>query len=140
MKNIALSAFVLLSFSISILLFQISCRDEAMAQVPGLPFEPRYRFLYIYHDDNTNNTEFWTAKYDGTDKKQIPITLPTGLTFSGPSGRLTPDGETLIFTLKNEENTKYIYSVFTNGTDLKLIIDGSDKTGDGKVYDVAQTY
>jgi hypothetical protein len=140
MKKIAYSTIILLLFSISMILFQISCRDEAVAQLTGVSFEPKYRFLYTYHDDKTNDTEFWTAKHDGTDKKQIPITLPSELTFSGPSGRLTSDGETLIFTVKDANNIKYIYSIFTNGTDLKMIVDGSTKTGDGKVYEVAQTY
>jgi hypothetical protein len=175
MKRILKSFIVLLLFSLSLILFQLSCDEEVDAQHKDYILPPATastlggvkvgeglsvtidgilslteghnngqesldRFLYVFYNDNTNTTEFWTAKHDGTDNKQIPISLPSGLKISSQSGVLTPNGQTLIFTVRDLSNVKYIYSISIDGSNLKKLIDGTGKTGDGIVYDVLQTY
>lgn len=138
MKKIIYSTIVLTAFSLSLILFQISCQDDALAENNDI--KSSNRFLYAHYDDNSNTTEYWTANMDGTDSKKIPITLPGGLSLSDYSGKLTPDGQTLIFSVRDEHRVSYIYSVSVDGSNLKKIIDGTGKTGDGIVYEVLQTY
>lgn len=177
MKNrIIKSSIVLIVFSFSILVFNLSCEEPVQAQqqeyvLPpatattlggikvgdglsvtsdgtlsvtegqgGQPSEPFNRFLYVFYNDNTAETEFWTAEFDGSDNKKIPISLPAGLKISGQTGTITPDGQTLIFAVRNNDNKKYIYSVSLDGSGLKQIIDGSATTGSGIIYDIMQTY
>jgi len=175
-KKILKSSIVLILFSLSILIFNLSCEEPVLAQQQNyvLPsatsstlggikvgggltittdgilsvvedknthiYEPHNRFLYVFYNDIIAETEFWTAKLDGSDMKKIPISLPSGLKISSQSGVLTPDGQTLIFTVMNESDLKYIYSISTSGGDLKKLIDGTSTTGFAIIYDVLQTY
>lgn len=102
--------------------------------------EPLNRFLYVLYNDNTNVTEFWTAKHDGTDNKKIPVSLAAGLTIASQSAVLTPNGQTLIFSATDNNDVKFIYSISIDGSNLKKLVDGTGKTGAGIVYDVLQTY
>jgi hypothetical protein len=101
------------------------------------------RFLYVFGIEDSETVEYWTAKNDGTDNKQIPITLPAGLNLV-EDGHLTPDGNTLIFTVEeaSADEVRHIYSVAVDGTNLKKLIDGAGKTGSAgsKYFTVNQTY
>ena len=170
------SSIVLILFSLSALVFNLSCEEPVLAQQPdyvlppatastlggikvgdglsvtndgtlsvtqgqaGQTNEPLNRFLYVFYNDNTMETEFWTAKHDGTDNKKIPISLPSGLNISMQTGILTPNGQTLIFTVRDESNIKYIYSISTDGKKKKKLVDGITTTGPGIVYHILQTY
>ena len=175
-KRIIKSSIVLILFSFSMLVFNLSCEEPVQAQQQnyvlqpatastlggirvgnglsvttdgtlsvsgeqnGQVYKPLNRFLYVIYNDNTGETEFWTAKHDGTDNKKIPISLSSGLRISSQGGILTPNGQTLIFTVRDESNVKYIYSISTDGSDLKKLVDGTSMTGPGIAYDVLQTY
>lgn len=132
MKKLALSAIVLCSFSISIALFQISCQKNAVAaSVP-----PQNKIVYVVGTEPT--WAFWIANTDGSNAKQIPISLPSGMTLLGPSSLDAPtasisaDGKSLFFTVTPSPNPDlkfYIYSVSLDGTNLKQVLDmGSNLT------------
>ena len=142
MKKIMYSTVVLTCFTLSIVLFQISCQDEALAN--GNATLTQNRFLYVISEGNNNgaNSEYWTANIDGTDHKQIPISLPAGLKLDYPlGGVLTPDGQTLIFDAvsTSTNSSQYIYSVSINGTNLKKLKDVSVLSPDGNTI-ILNTY
>lgn len=101
------------------------------------------RFLYFYYASNKATgeeiNEFWTAKRDGTDKQKIPISLPAGLYIQG-YGRLTQDGQTLIFTVENEDQNPCIYSVSLDGTNLTKLFEITMPAGFDGGIELMQTY
>jgi hypothetical protein len=138
MKKILYSTITLVCFSLSLILFQISCDDEAEASVKS---ETLNRFLYVMYDDKTTGAfSFWTANNDGTDRKEISITLPAELFLSYGGARLTPNGQTLIFTTENVTGDKFIYSVSTDGSNLKKLFDGPLAADSKPLVDILQTY
>lgn len=145
MKKLLYSSMVLTIFSVSIILFQISCQDEADAAGPATTAANRFLYLYAVENNDTGEavTEFWTANNDGTDKKKIPIVLPAGLAL-GDEGMLTPDGLSLIFSVNADpdvEGINYIYSISIDGTNLKKVVDVQTPTpGYDSYYQVLQTY
>lgn len=118
MKKLLYSSVVLIVFSLSIILFQISCQEEAFAK--GVATQNK--FLYTVFTSDMG--QFWIMNINGTNPTPIPINLPDGLKPTG-SGKLTPDGNTLIFSAykSTTPNEKYIYSVSINGTNLKKLLD-----------------
>jgi hypothetical protein len=116
MKKLLYSSIVLTVFSLSIILFQISCQEEAVAKETAV----QNKFLYSIAK---SPWQYWIANTDGSNPVQIPISLPASLNPAG-SGRLTPDGQTLIFPVwKTGTDDYFVYSVSINGSNLKKIID-----------------
>lgn len=139
MKKILLSTVVLLAFSLSIIIFQVSCKKEATAQ--SSQTSSLGVFLYTIHNDNTLTTEYYIANNDGTNSKKVIINLPTGLKIASyNSARLTPDGKTIIFSAVNSAIKTFIYSTSIDGTNLKRIVDGTSNTGVGIYLEVLGTY
>ena len=82
--------------------------------------------LFVKRIAGTSFTyEIWTANYDGTNQKKINITLSAGLSIDeeGRSPRLSPDGKTVFFDVRNSINSS-IYSCNIDGTNVKQVIDG----------------
>lgn len=125
MKKLVYSSLVLILFSLSIILFQMSCQKEIIAD--STTNEYNGKILYFLSSDGGNKPSgFWTSNLDGTNQIQIPINVPEGLSLYSSSGRITPDGKTLIFELRDQDKHTHIYSVSVDGSNLKKLIDGSD--------------
>jgi hypothetical protein len=69
MKKLLLSSVILLLFSASVMLFQLSCKKEVLAQIPALQ---QNKIIYL----NQCNNLLYSANYDGSNKTVIPISLP----------------------------------------------------------------
>ncbi|WEK20019.1 MAG: hypothetical protein P0Y49_02480 [Candidatus Pedobacter colombiensis] len=163
MKKLLLSSAVLLLFSVSMLLFQISCKKEVSAQSNIYTLSPAStsklggiivgnglsvtsdgtlsvsstsnssrlnKIIYTKRPSNSSSNEFWSANYDGTNQKKINISLPTNLTL-GDNVELSPDGLLLIFQVYDNKGKAHIYSCNVDGSNVKLIIDGSSSADEG---------
>ena len=116
----------MIAFSLSIILFQISCKTTAEAQNNSNSLTQQNILLFTKESlfgAKPYIIEIWTANYDGGSQKKVPITLSTGLSVSGDA-RLSPDAKIIFFNV-NEDNTNktYIYSCQLDGSNLKKIID-----------------
>lgn len=127
MKKLLYSSIVLLLFSFSIILFQVSCQKDAEANNENST-SVQNKFLYAVFTSNTSTTynwQYWTANTDGSSHQPINISLPTGQTLGG-SCKLTPDAQKIIFLayslINNDMNKKYyLYSVDINGSNITLL-------------------
>lgn len=128
MKKILLSSIILFLFSVSVVLFQISCKKEAVADVgvngAGGSNLGVILFIKTVQNDKPNlSKELWTANYDGTNQKKINITVGTGKIIE--SGFLSPDGKIVfvVFQEKLSNNDVEIntYSCLPDGSNLKRI-------------------
>jgi hypothetical protein len=135
MKKVFYSSLVLTAFSLSVILFQISCQDEAQAQV----YQPiKNRFLYLYQKDD-GTVEYWTARDDGTNYIKLPIELPEFLKL-GTDGTLSSDGKNVIVSATDNLQQTHIYSISMEGTGFTKLVDGTDKTGPSSYLTVVQAY
>ena len=120
MKKLLLSSIVLFIFSLSILIFQISCKKSAKADQPQETTSAIAGKILYMVDNGSNNASFWTANYDGTDKQKLNITLPSGYNYVYHF-RISPDGKKIIIGFDPSD----IYSCNIDGSDMKKVIDGS---------------
>ncbi|KHJ39187.1 hypothetical protein PBAC_05000 [Pedobacter glucosidilyticus] len=134
MKKVFLSTLILLGFSLSMLIFQASCKKEATAQQNTQTITGT--ILYSLYNDNTSTTEYWICNEDGSNNKKIPLILPSGLRLDDPNGKLSKDGKTLIFVVRDTSNKRFIYSCSLDGGNLKKLIDGSSNTGNGITFEI----
>jgi len=124
MKKLLLSSAILLMFSLSIFIFQISCSKSVDAQNSNNSVSQIGKLIYA------RDRQIWTANYDGSSQTQVPVTLPTNVTFafgSIPQSALaiSPDGQKIFFTAFNLNVTPKVlelYSVNFDGTGLSLVI------------------
>ena len=133
MKKLLLSSIVLTLFSFSIILFQLSCKKDAVAQTGTAGLTQLNKIVYSV-EPVSNITEIWTANYDGTNKTKINITLPSATIEIGGSPKLSPDGQKVFFEVNDVDpgtGKSYIYSANINGSNVALVIDGSAATVSG---------
>jgi hypothetical protein len=71
MKTLLRSSILLLLFSCSLLVFNLSCKKESTAQNTSTSTQNLGILVFEKLDDKVN--EFWTSKYDGSG--QIKITV-----------------------------------------------------------------
>ncbi len=119
-------------FSVSITLFTISCNKEATAQTTSGVSQLNTILFQKTNMNSTNNAtrvELWTANYDGTNQKQIPITLSTGQSIREGEARLSPDGKKVFMTVRQSitvggviTNDSYIYSCNIDGSNFVKVI------------------
>ena len=118
MKKLLMSSVVLTLFSLSILIFQISCKKEATAQTTSVSVVQKNIILYSKSSGST--IKFYTSNYDGTNSNLIPISLPSGQIINGLSGKLSPDCNKLFFKASNSSQD-ILYSVNMDGTGLTIV-------------------
>lgn len=121
MKKLLYSSIVLLLFSFSIFLFQVSCQKEADAKNENNT-SVQNKFIYAVSNPNF---QYWIANIDGTNNQPITISLPTGQMLTN-SCRLTPDAQKIIFCAYsqisgNMNSEYYIYSASINGSNVTLL-------------------
>lgn len=138
MKKILLSSFVLILFSASIIIFQMSCRKTVNAQTSTIvqPLNktllsktiqmqstavdssghsvPLYRF-YV---------DFYIVQNDGSNLTKINIPMPVGEYPSG-KGLLSPDGKQLVFKANSMSDQSYVYSYSLIDSKLTKLVSGS---------------
>jgi hypothetical protein len=126
MKKILLSTIVLLAFSFSCILFQISCKKNADAASPtNTSVTQQGKILYkkLVTVNSIRQAEIWTANYDGSSQTKINITLPAGLYIAIDGDiKLSPDQKTIFLVV--EDNTTYpkgTYSCNIDGSNVKEI-------------------
>jgi len=126
MKKMLLSTVVLFLFSLSILVFQISCKKAShAAPVPASTLQQN-KLLFLKFTSNA--AEIWTANYDGSNQQKLNVTLPTNVVVEQDSKiKLSPDGKTIFFnafTPGSAGVNSGIYSCNVDGSNAHLIIAG----------------
>ncbi len=137
MKKILLSSIILFLFSVSVVLFQISCKKEAVADVGvnGAGGSNLGVILFQRSIPNTSGSftqEIWMANYDGTNQKKIPVSIPANHSLNGL--HLSPDGKTLFveyYFSTAGQGRMYLYSYTLDGSNQKLILDSGVDKKDG---------
>jgi len=142
MKKLLLSTIVLLAFSLSIVLFQLSCKKDAKAASTTLSTQvaQQNKLLYlkdIYGGAASGNAydsaQLWMANYDGTDQQEVSVALPTGYVIVlGQTIKLSPDGKTIFLDAFSPGNnypttsTQWsIYACNLDGTNVHLVVPGT---------------
>ncbi len=139
MKKLLMGSISLCLFSLAMILFQMSCKKDVVAQASSASTQIN-KIVYYRWNDSAGALQIWTAKYDGTAKTLINISLPTGMEFDDDTlPKLSPDGTKVFFTslTPNVGNTdRDIYVVNIDGTNLTKIIDatGDDEVAIGGAY------
>lgn len=120
MKKLLYSSVVLLLFSTSVLLFQISCQKDAEANNENTTVTQN-KFIYAVY--NSTGWQYWTSNIDGTNDQPITISLPSGQRLYG-SCKLTPDSKKIIFCASGGSGTvpkHYIYSSNIDGSNVTFL-------------------
>ena len=128
MKKLLLSTAILIAFSFSVILFQISCKKEGKADTIINTVTQQGIIIYMQPDNTHQLIGIYTANYDGTGAKKIKILLPTpDLAISDKSLSISPDRKTIVFTVYSLTNTgtNDIYSCDLNGSNLKKVVSGT---------------
>jgi hypothetical protein len=126
MKKILMSSVVLTVFSISILIFQMSCKKDANAQTGSNVPTQLNKIIYTKRLTSTT-AEIWIANYDGTNQTKVNIVVPAGIMLA--NARLSPDGQTIFFEGVNTSTfLNDIYSCKIDGSNVQKIVDGSTAT------------
>jgi hypothetical protein len=133
MKTLLKSSILLLFFSFSLLVFNLSCNKESTAQNTSTSIQNLGILVFAKGGDKAN--EFWTSKYDGSGQIKITVSsLPnTGEIFK-ESIKISPDGKKFFFNgITNPTNTfSSIYSCNIDGTGLIKLVDNIDEFSDVK--------
>ena len=140
MKKLLLSSAVLLMFSVSILLFQVSCQKIVSAQdnknlvtenisksVADTALIKKVIFKKIVLINGVYTTQIWMVNYDGTNATRINIHLPSGINFSDDMNPvISPDGSKIFFTAGTDRFKGDLYACNSNGSNAKKIINKGD--------------
>jgi hypothetical protein len=129
MKTLLKSSFVLFVFSLSIILFNISCEKQVEAQTNPTVAAVQNVGLVFFRKDGDKDNEFWKANYDGTNQVKITVaSVPAGMEFDVVSMRVSPDGKKVFFNLYSASlNQQNMYSCNIDGTGITKIIDKVDE-------------
>ena len=91
-------------------------------------------FLKYINSGGNFTAQIWTSNYDGTNQKQVVVSLPTGISITAGSAdgaevKLSPDGKTIFFLAQDATQTAYIYSCTVSGSTVTKVVDGSGTAG-----------
>lgn len=136
-------------FSISIFLFQMSCKKETSAQTSSTSQSQLNLILYAIGYGggpgviNSSASEYWIMNYDGSNPRKIPLTFSSGFNYT-MNPRLSPDGKTIFFSATTWANNAYkafLYTSSIDGTNLKtLLVQNQDNQGGGADIEVSGAY
>jgi len=145
MKKLIKSSLVLLTLSLSVVIFQLSCKKSAdAANTTNSTSSQQNKILFQRDFYGSNNAptrydyaEIWTANYDGSNQQKVNVDLPTGVVIVlGQAIRISPDGKTIFFSGFTPGNNYpdtmspwSIYSCNLDGTNVKLIVNGTKENG-----------
>ncbi|OQP64764.1 hypothetical protein A3860_18575 [Niastella vici] len=126
-KKLFLGSIALLSFAIAILVFEVSCSKNAIAQTNSMQLNK-----IVYLSKHGTGTEIWIANYDGSNKTRVNYSLPTGLIVDYVYGaKMSPDGKKLFFSASIDgfgETADGIYSCNVDGSNVTKIITAINST------------
>ncbi len=117
-------------FSITVILFQISCNKEADAQSNRTTSTPLNKILFYKSPTVGSPYELWLANYDGGGQQKINISIPQGLRIGG-NAKLSPDGQKVFFDVFDTGGKSYIYSSNIDGTAVTMVINGINQSATG---------
>lgn len=130
MKKLLLGSITLCLFSFSMILFQMSCKKDVVAQSNNQSTINKL----VYYKIISNVVEIWTSKYDGTAQTKINLSIPTGLELDEDvTPRLSPDGLKVFFVLYSEQNNvsdRDLYSANIDGSNVVKIVDNGGNGND----------
>lgn len=129
MKKIFKASFVLLFFSMSIFIFNMSCKKESTAQTNTTNVTPQNLGILIFSKNGDKTNEFWTSKYDGTSQLKVTISsFPADGDIDGSSWRISPDGKKVFFLLYTPSSqVQSLYSCNIDGSGLTKLIENVDE-------------
>jgi Tol biopolymer transport system component len=130
MKTLLKSSIVLIVFSLSIILFNISCEKKAEAQPNTTVATAQNVGLVFFRKDGAKDNEFWKANYDGTNQVKVTIaSFPAGMELDIQSFRVSPDGKKAFFVLYSSSGNSpsSMYSCDIDGSGIKKIVDQIDE-------------
>jgi hypothetical protein len=121
MKNLLRTSLYLTVFALAGILFQISCSNSDDKAATTL-----LQNKLIYTVFNTSGQSIWMCDYDGTNQTQVPITLPSNISFNGNNGnaeaKLSPDGQKIFFRVTNTTTGgNEIYSCDVSGANVQQV-------------------
>ncbi|WP_442589216.1 DUF5050 domain-containing protein [Pedobacter sp. AW31-3R] len=125
MKNNLFKKALITTSILTLILFQTSC-TKSDSPVTPLPEETVITPILIYRIINGNNpNSLWTIKADGTDKKQLTISLPSTMELAYEDlAEVSGDGKTLVFLAESTvTNNNSIYKCNIDGTNITKIFD-----------------
>lgn len=126
MKKLLLSSIVLLIFSCSILIFEVSCQKEANARQNNNS-SIQNKIAFTKHNELTEVNEIWIANIDGTNQKKINLNIPSGKSLEDGSFDIIDNGSKVVFTLwNNTTEGNEIYTCNIDGSNLIKIVDNNE--------------
>lgn len=146
MKRLLFASLALIIFSLSVIIFQISCQKAATAQTTDtlaplditLFYKTVQAAVGVMVDSAGRQTtvtkpaaEYYTVKNDGSNLTKINLNLPTGQYASagiGSTGHLSPDGKKLVFTALNVNSQSTIYALTIATGNLTKLVDGNSSS------------
>jgi hypothetical protein len=129
MRKLFMGSIALLTFSLAIIVFQISCSREAFADNGG-DDGPNKGKLVLYMVQNTqvaHGRSLWLMNSDGTDRRQVNIVLPGDEYDISEGGRLVDGGKKIIFVAakaNESEQIAIVYKCDLNGSGLTELFRG----------------
>ena len=146
MKTIFKSSLLLLLFTFSVLVFNLSCEKESIAQnttpytlpiatstklggiivgtglnvtTDGVLSTQQNLGLLVFAKGGDKANEFWTSKYDGTGQVKITISaLPSTGEIVKDNIQLSPDGKKFFFVANtNPSNQNSLYAIYSCNLD-----------------------
>jgi len=128
MKKLVLGAFMLLFFSGAVIIFQMSCKKDSVAQSnPPAGLQQHNRILLYTKEPvpGSGKDELRLIDYDGKSWRVItPIGLPANYVYGG--SKLSPDGKNIFVAAVDTTGGRFGgYSIF------RMNVDGSGMT---KIY------
>lgn len=120
MKKILLSTVVLLAFSFSLILFQISCKKVARAEMITVDtVKQQNKIVFIKIGPPSVSRAIWQANYDGSNAQKLNIMLPANVGIDGTLGAslsVSPDHKKIFFTA-GDTTTNHIYDIYSANID-----------------------
>jgi hypothetical protein len=130
MKKLLMGSVVLFLFSASIMMFEISCKKDALADAPAVVvtatpttvFQEGKVLSFAYN----NSIGFVISNYDGSNSQNISIKLPSGLFLGYHFLTISPDHKTIFFDVVNSQQvltvtSTYTYSCSIDGSNVKQV-------------------
>ena len=123
MKIILKNTLYLIVFAIAGIIFQISCSNSDSQKTTNTLLQNKV----IYTIFNSTEHSIWTCDYDGTNLVQVPISLPSNVTFNTSNGnadaKISPNGQKIFFIVTNiNTGGNEIYSCDVNGGNVQQVI------------------
>lgn len=128
MKKLFMGSIALFLFSASIMMFQISCKKDAIADpTPATTGTVLQEGKLLSRGAFVG---FYVSNFDGTNKVKINITLPQGLYMYPSDGMISPDHKTIFFGVSNNVNASnstatYYYACNIDGTNVRQVDDNA---------------